>query len=81
MSTTDPKYPDWRIDDYNVARAGSITVVVVDYAYSCRPPPPEVEIEHNTAWSCTTDVRVPPFVLAAMLRQLGWTVTEPGGGT
>jgi len=75
VSTTDPKYPGWEIDKYNVGRAGSVRVDVFHYTGG-----PEIDIEHDTSWGCTTYVHVPPFVLAAMLRQLGWTVTEPGGG-
>lgn len=79
MSTTDPKYPDWRIDDYNVGRCGNTTVDVC--VFQSADSHPQIEVEHDTSWGCTTYVYVPPFVLAAMLRQLGWTVTEPGGGT
>ena len=84
MSTTDPKYPGWEVDEISsehiYGRCGSVLVEAIHGGWSPGSPA-TIEIEHDTSWGCTTYVHVPPFVLAAMLRQLGWTVTEPGGGT
>lgn len=77
---TDPKYPGWHIyDEGNFAGdagdGGDVSVTVVtDEA-------PTVEIERWESDIGWIRVTVPPFVLAAQLRRLGWTVTEPEGGS
>lgn len=77
---THPKYPGWRIyDEGNFAGdagdGGDVSVTVVaDEA-------PTVEIERWESDIGWVRVAVPPFVLAAQLRRLGWTVTEPEGGS
>ena len=77
--TTDPRYPEWHIyDEGNFAgdaSDGDVGVTVVaDEA-------PTVEIERWESDFGWIRVHVPPFVLAAQLRRLGWTVTEPEGGS
>lgn len=81
MSTTDSRYPDWSIwDDGPLAGdASDGRGTYVDIHQDATAP--EVRIEHTTIYNCSTWATVPPFVLAAQLRRLGWTVTEPGGGS
>jgi len=64
----------WSVDERNVGRSHNARVEAFDAA--------RVDVTIESGCGCgDAYALIPASVLAAMLRQLGWTVTAPGGGT